>query len=271
MICGLENMGNTCFMNSILQLLVHCPQFVKFMIDSHYTSEIIQHFKTFLHKYQSSKRLAPMDIRYILNQSNVFNSHHQYDAHEFMVIFLDLLDKEIKKNDKQIDIGKKYFYFTYHTQIKNLSKEELKTIRFQELFLTLPYSESLQKSIEIFESKEILDWESDLYKIKTKAEKYIEIYDYPEYLFIMLNRFDTYGHKIDKPMNIPYQYKNYVLLGAVIHYGLNQFGHYVSILHLNQKYYHCDDDKISEISQEQFLKMASIAYLLCYIRKNDTK
>jgi ubiquitin carboxyl-terminal hydrolase 36/42 len=267
MICGLENLGNTCYFNSILQLLMNCDDFIEFIqLFPHSSMEMIHSFQLFIKKYKDNKQISPTDIQSILKKKNIFNSYCQYDAHEFLVSFLDLLDNEIKKT--QIQIYSKFFNFKYYTIIKNLSKDELKKIQSEELILTIPYSESLEKSIEIFQSKEMIEnWESDMYAMKTRAEKHTEIYDLPFYFFILINRFDKNGHKIDKKMDIPLSFKRYKLKGAVIHYGIHQFGHYVSIVEKHQKYFHCDDDRINEISQDDFRKMASIAYLLLFSKK----
>jgi ubiquitin C-terminal hydrolase len=267
MICALENMGNTCYMNSILQLLIHCNDFIHFIISSNYNNPNIESFKNFIHKYQQSKKLAPIDIKIILHNNNIFNSYHQCDAHEFMISFIDIIDKELKKINKEINIYELFFNFKYNTIIKNLKQEETKIILFEELFLTLPFSESLEKSIEIFESHEIIDsWESELYKNYTKAEKNIKISSLPQYFFILINRYDMMGNKIDKKMNIPMKLQNHILRGGVIHYGINQFGHYTSIIHKDDKFYNCDDDIITEINENNFLNLASIAYILLYIK-----
>jgi len=264
MICALENMGNTCYMNSILQLLVHCNNFINYIISINYNNENIEYFKKFICKYQQSKKLSPTDVKIILHNNNIFNTYHQYDAHEFMISFID---KELKKINNEINIYELFFNFKYNTIIKNLKQEETKIILFEELFLTLPFSESLQKSIEIFESNEIIEsWESELYKNHTKAEKNIKISSLPPYFFILINRYDMMGNKIDKKMDIPMKFQTHSLKGGVIHYGINQFGHYTSIIHKDDKFYNCDDDSITEINENNFLNLASIAYILLYIK-----
>jgi len=268
MIRGLENLGNTCYMNSILQLLFQCPLFVEFILRSNYRSESIRSFQTFLRKYKESSTscIVPVDIKQMLHRQNMFNTHHQYDAHEFMMVFLDLLDKEIKTENPSYRLCETFFHFKYQTIIKNLSQPEVKTIRFEELFLMLPYSESLDTSLRIFESPEIMDqWESELFHNKVRAEKSIQILELPPYFFIMLNRFDQYGRKIDKPMTIPFHFQqHYQLTGAVIHHGVQQYGHYISVIRIQSRFFICDDDKIREINQEQFIQSASIAYLLLF-------
>jgi ubiquitin C-terminal hydrolase len=49
--CGLENIGNTCYMNAILQALFHTPLFKEFFLS-----------KAFLHQLNTKKKKDPKAI-----------------------------------------------------------------------------------------------------------------------------------------------------------------------------------------------------------------
>ena len=57
---------------------------------------------------------------------------------------------------------------------------------------------------------------------------------------------------------------NYVIFGAIIHYGDNNRGHYVCILNKNDKYFLCNDTIIDEISIESFINYLQNSYICFY-------
>jgi ubiquitin C-terminal hydrolase len=119
----------------------------------------------------------------------------------------------------------------------------------------------------MFENKEFIEkWESEAFKEFVRAEKQNIIFHWPKYLFIQINRYDSNFNKISDEMDIPLKFNDYKLKGAVIHHGFSNFGHYICILNMNNKYYICDDDKIIEIREEQANCIIRKSYLLLYVK-----
>ena len=95
------------------------------------------------------------------------------------------------------------------------------------------------------------------------ASKQLIITNYPKYLFITLKRFNNLEHKIDSDININLNWNindnQYNLIGFVIHFGTLDFGHYISCIYRNNKWYLCDDNNILECNDiNNFLKKSYI-------------
>lgn len=277
-ITGLENFGNTCYINSILQLLMRCKDFTDFFrhnfveIDGS-KSPVLQHFMTFLDHYAfapQGKIINPKGVLCLLNdKKNLFSPFQQYDAHEFLIQLLDILDEEVKKIwDKSC--SKRFFHYLYHTIFHNVEDcQDSKQIPHYEVILTLPFSPCLIESIKLYGSMDMLeDWESERYKKKVRATKCNRIFHWPRYLFIQINRYDHNFNKIQDDMEIPMRISelNYYFVGAVIHHGHTRFGHYVCVLYQDDEFVLCDDENISLMSEQQATSLIKKAYLLLYMK-----
>jgi ubiquitin C-terminal hydrolase len=275
MISGLENLGNTCYLNSVLQLLMQCSSFIDIFKEAEKmnpkgSSPIIQNFIDFILKYESKKVVSPVEIQKILNSSkNLFAPFQQYDAHESLIQLLDILGEETEKMWKH-NINKAFFQYKYYTHFHSVSRsDDKKQIVNSETILTLPFTESLKNSIELFEVKDKIEkWESEKYKEFVQAEKFNTIYYWPDYLFIQINRYDSNFNKIQANMESPLQFNDYTLRGAVIHHGHARFGHYICILLLNGEFFLCDDERIHKMDSNQAMEVIKKAYLLLYVKSS---
>lgn len=265
MICGLQNLGNTCYFNCILQLLMRCESYINIIDIVSHKSIIMNEFKNFINRYRNENCIAPEEIKKIIKEKLKFNEFEQYDAHEFLILFLDIIEIEFKKSNK-MNINDKFFNFKYDTFFKNMEDtNDVKKITTTETILSLPFHLDLQNAINSFKNIEkIENWESEKNRQFVNAEKYNDICYWPKYLFIQINRYDAQYQKINEKMTIPLNIDNYKFIGAVVHYGLSQFGHYISILKINEKYFLCDDDKIKIINENEAINFIERSYLLLY-------
>lgn len=109
---GLVNIGNTCFMNSIIQCLSHCPPLIRYFYEDLYLADINCHnivgtqgeiakiFGELMHMLWSGKHATLVPDKFkgkIAQFSQQFSGGHQQDAQEFMVFFLDLLHEDLNK------------------------------------------------------------------------------------------------------------------------------------------------------------------------------
>jgi len=257
---GLYNIGNTCYLNSALQMLLQNEDFCKLILVNNNNSEILGELSNFIIQYYSDSQdniLSPEKIKNILGAKyDIFKGFQQQDATEFIIFFFDLINTELK-NDKLYDL----FGLETTTRIKC---KLLKCLHInnkieKNLFLMLDANKSnnLNDLISDFISREVIENEytCDNCKNKNKISKRILISNMPNNLLIWIKRFNTeiidFGNKLsknNKDIIIPLQWNNYELKGAIIHSGTLFGGHYVYISKYDNKWLLFNDNDISIVN-----------------------
>ncbi|EKE39435.1 hypothetical protein ENUP19_0171G0019 [Entamoeba nuttalli] len=121
-VCGLYNLGNTCYMNCILQSIAHSKLFQNFCLtqDNLIRKDIAPGNETQYHNKISIALIAliqamfcgdyaictPRGIKEIMGEKNImFKGNNQNDASEFFLFLLDELDKEMRGTQSGIPIS----------------------------------------------------------------------------------------------------------------------------------------------------------------------
>ena len=287
---GLNNIGNTCYLNSALQLLINCTVLTKIILTTKFDNVKLNFIKNFFINYSNSEvSICPDKLKLIVGEkSKKFLSFGQQDSHEFLIYLLEVLEDEFKKhfiNDEQIcniklndligslfDIGISSVIYSQETneQSKNYNNE-----RILSLSIKKGDNVDLYDCLNEFLKVEKLDgdskWLSEKENIQVVAYKRLIIKKLPKYFIIHLKRF-SYFSSSNKNNKVVKCYekmiiegRNYELRGIIFHSGTANGGHYISIIRLNDLWYMCNDGTISKLDNiENYL---NYGYIYLYVKQ----
>ena len=244
-ILGFENLGNTCYVNSVLQCFMYNEDFQELVKSDTNLSQLVNVI---------NGKPGKFDLKLFINSFGKFKKFEQQDAHEFIT---DLLDKI---NDT---------HHFYHGQTKNIVKcTNCKTIKnIYENFnsINLNVNISVINSFLDYLKKETHNDPYNLYYCETCkcnqiSKKKIILNILPKNLIIVLKRYLVKKNDfiIDTVLNI----KNggniviYNLISVINHIGNENNGHYTTTI-VNEKVT-VDDNRLFKFSNY------NDAYILFY-------
>ena len=211
-IFGLKNIGLTCYMNSFLQILFHCPQFMeeieKYSVNS-FKNSILYNFKRII---KNPERLNLEKFKSSLNKiEKDYSEFIQNDSQKFGIDLIDAIISEIKNekylttesqtdsdNSNIIDPKKMYQIYIKQYQYDFIPLEKMLTMNqyyIQEknnkkkiifensisVDLLFPEKKHYFHSIPKYNLKQLLD-------LKYKIKKTIKICKCPDILIITIDR-----------------------------------------------------------------------------------
>ncbi|KAJ3275603.1 Ubiquitin carboxyl-terminal hydrolase 3 [Terramyces sp. JEL0728] len=298
-ITGLENLGNTCYMNVALQILGHTPpiqtHFLQPLISpmtprptasgrttrSSSSAEIVlwsEVCDVLLELWETKEPVISPDdflnsMRKVLPN---FKGYQQQDAQEFMRELLDKMHEELETRKGRTMIMQ-LFQGMFISQIscKTCEQKSTKEEPFLDLSLSIPEIPncSIIDCLNAFTALEDLANSENL----QPATKRLLIDRIPPILCLHLKRFKYEAHtrsKIDTFVSFPMQLDlgkfqkeesvQYNLYGVIVHRGTSAQGHYIAYVMHNKNWYEMNDRITKQIEFSQVANES--AYMLFYER-----
>ncbi|KAI3859498.1 hypothetical protein MKW92_005756 [Papaver armeniacum] len=301
---GLKNLGNTCYLNSVLQCLTYTSPLANFCLKNQHSINCnsqnincpfcLLETRIVRSHTVDSQFDAPYKIQNCLPIfSNQFRLGRQEDAHEFLRYVIDACHNTCLKINKTnspestTTIVKEIFGGELQSQVKCLScgAESNKIDEIMDISLDLYQSSSLKAALQRFFKPEILD-ESNKYKCDkceklVSARKQMSILQSPNILVIQLKRFEgIFGGKIDRKIAFEEglvlsnymcresqdPHPEYNLFGTIVHAGYSpDSGHYYAyVKNAMDRWYCCNDSHVSPSTVDEVL--SEKVYILFFSR-----
>ncbi|XP_029038135.1 ubiquitin carboxyl-terminal hydrolase 8-like isoform X1 [Osmia bicornis bicornis] len=235
-ITGLKNLGNSCYMNSIIQCLSNTTHLANYLMDNLYVDdlntnndnttqgqvveEVAQVIKALWRGQYKS--ISPLDLKIVVGQYKLqFESYEQQDSHEFLTFLLDWMHNDLKKNSKipsEMTIAEKawdkameskrsiisdlFFGQLRSTITCSICKQSSTTYEtFNSLTTSLPHANrcTLNDCILKFVSgQKVVGWKCPKCQTSREATKKFDFVKLAPIIVIHLNRFAESGGWLEK-------------------------------------------------------------------------
>ena len=292
---GLINKGNTCYLNSIIQMFYMLPLFAKEIkqttSSSSTTSTLLHALKRLFiamdnnHDNNTLKCVSPEEFIHCLEQQSGKSMRRQHDIQEFFMIMGDVLGKETSNST---NIYALLFEGKLSTSItcKHVTYSSTKEESFNDIQLVVKECKSINDSFDNFTSNEELhsnnQYQTDIYG-KQDAIKRTVFSHLPKVLLIQLKRFEynvehnqmdkvyssfTFEQQLNMLNYIDSSiYKgntNYTCRGVIVHSGSSENGHYYTFIKDKNEEWFKFNDSIVECAYEYEVYDNNYGGEVCY-------
>ncbi|OMJ94549.1 hypothetical protein SteCoe_2188 [Stentor coeruleus] len=284
---GLQNLGCTCYINSLFQQLFMIPSFSASLLkaDLKEPSSPIYHLKRIFSLLKKSKApyISPKRFCYSYKDfdGQFLNPNEQMDVFEFYSRLIEKLDYELKSTSEH-KLIQEHFAGTLVVEMisKQCNHRKERNEYMLSIQLDVKNKSGLIESLKSFTSGEVMQGENAYFceecKKKVNTIMRSSIKYLPNYLVFALGRFefnyDTMTRKkIDDRFEFPFDidmkeftteylnrsslsnfnYYNYQLKGVIIHHGLAEQGHYYSFIRHEEHWYEFNDTNITLSTEEE--------------------
>jgi ubiquitin C-terminal hydrolase len=295
---GIQNMGSTCYMNALLQILNVLESMSLKLIarPAEGLKPFVQQVRQVLAQLRFT-RGQNLSVRTLVETIPNFNVRVQEDAGEFLTMLVNRIHDEL---DNSAEITH-HMKGQWQTQIRIADEQVLSNVEdFFYLSLRTKHMSRLDEAFVAFFEEEYME---NGYHGRGPAYRRYVITNWPDYLVIQLERWEfaldtnvrkKLVHEFDFPVTLwtsqiqpgsdtDFEYK---LVGVVVHEGSADQGHYVSIVEgADDEWFLCNDQIIEYFDINQLPSWTfgiiddpngadediSTGYLLFYARQDMEK
>ena len=279
---GFNNLGNTCYLNAGLQMLIQNKDLCNVIISLSDKNPVLKKLSEFINSYYDGTdgAISPGYVKELVSKRNsTFMGFQQQDSSEFIVFFLDLLNTEVNKIIPNKNIVDKLFEINEKTTTKCKVLSCLTTSDCIEkstiLMLNINNdSETLDDCLKFSKQRIKLEGDDKYFCEKCQKKRIAsqrkEISIWPKNLIVWLRRYEQRGNRLSKhsqEIKVPIVWKNnYQLKGVVFHSGNLFGGHYVYAGCVNNKWYLFDDSSVSPLEHNALARIVNNGYVYYYTK-----
>ncbi|KAM5135526.1 ubiquitin carboxyl-terminal hydrolase 36 [Mantella aurantiaca] len=305
---GLQNLGNTCFLNSTVQCLTYTPPLANYLLSKEHSrncqqggfcmlcimqNHLIQAFAN------SGNAIKPVSfIRELKKIARHFRFGSQEDAHEFLRYTIDAMQKaclngyaKLDRQSQATTLVHQIFGGYLRSRVKcSVCKSVSDTFDpYLDIALEIRQSANIVRALELFIKSDVLSGENAYMcskcKKKVPATKRFSIHRASNVLTLSLKRFANFsGGKITKDVGYP-EFLNirpymsqcngdpvmYALYAVLVHSGYScHAGHYYCYVKAsNGQWYQMNDSLVHASNIKVVLNQQ--AYVLFYLRLPESR
>ncbi|KAG5595269.1 hypothetical protein H5410_036501 [Solanum commersonii] len=262
---GMCNLGNTCFLNAVVQCFMHTVVLLQLLAS-------IDHFVP-LYQLCTLYIFVLLNVGKSSNFSPSFHPNQQEDAHEFLQCFLNKLESCCYNLEPQDNIVKEAFGGRLVSMLRCCNCCHLSVTHEPPIDLSLEIMDvdSVPEALESFTKIEKIEFSCEMCKTQGPFEKQLIIDRASSVTTLCLKRFKNDGfavQKVDNHVSFPLEldmlhYTNkinneemkYDLYAVIVHSGFSiSSGHYHSFIHCNpNKWYKFNDEQVHWVHQDLVL------------------